>query len=365
MQELIEKMKLLFINNLIQTWVYEVFVVVLAVLIAAFIARRIMIKLATKANQSSNPWDDALINAIRRPLRYTVIIIGVSYAAEIAGAQTEATIFQSIDAIRRVLIIAMMAWALISFISRLENATIKQKLQKSESVDRNSIHAMGKLVRTAVFITSALVMLQTLGFSISGVLAFGGIGGIAIGFAAKDLLANFFGGLMIYLDRPFTVGDWILSPDRSIEGTVESIGWRLTTIRTFDKRPLYVPNAIFATIAVENPSRMSHRRIYETIGLRYDDIQQMNRIVDDVKTMLQSHEEINTSQTMIVNFNAFNESSVDFFVYTFTNTTDWVYFHEVKQDVLLKIAQIVEGHGAEMAFPTTTMLLQQGQLSQS
>jgi len=80
--------------------------------------------------------------------------------------------------------------------------------------------------------------MQTLGYSISGVLAFGGIGGIAVGFAARDLLANFFGGFMIYMDRPFDVGDWIRSPDQEIEGTVEKIGWRLTTIRTFDKRPL-------------------------------------------------------------------------------------------------------------------------------
>ena len=117
--------------------------------------------------------------------------------------------------------------------------------------------AMAKLLRLSVIITAGLVVLQTLGFSISGVLAFGGVGGIAVGFAARDLLANFFGGLMIYLDRPFSVGDWVRSPDRNIEGTVERIGWRLTVIRTFDKRPLYVPNSVFANIAVENPSRMA------------------------------------------------------------------------------------------------------------
>tara|TARA_R110002096_G_scaffold82194_6_gene191232 strand:- start:173 stop:952 length:780 start_codon:yes stop_codon:yes gene_type:complete len=259
----------------------------------------------------------------------------------------------------------MISWALISFVARFEHAKIQQKQQTGQVVDPTSIHAIGKLVRTAIFITTALVILQTLGFSISGVLAFGGIGGIAIGFAAKDLLANFFGGLMIYLDRPFTVGDWIRSPDREIEGTVEMIGWRLTTIRTFDKRPLYVPNSIFATIAVENPSRMSHRRIHETIGLRYRDIEQMDRIVEAVKAMLKAHEEIDDTQTMIVNFNAFNESSVDFFVYTFTKTTNWIHFHEVKQDVLLKISSIIAENGAEIAFPTTTMFLQQGQIDQN
>ena len=135
-----------------------------------------------------------------------------------------------------------------------------------------------------------LTVMQLFDYSVSGLLAFGGIGGIAVGFAAKDLLANFFGGLMIYLDRPFSVGDWIRSPDKEIEGTVEDIGWRLTRIRTFDKRPLYIPNSIFASISVENPSRMSNRRIYEKIGIRYDDMSKMNTIVTEVKLMLQKHE---------------------------------------------------------------------------
>ena len=363
MSSLIEKVKATLINNPIETWIYEVFAVVLAVLIAAYIARRIMLRLLAKAKTTHNPWDDALVNAVRRPLRYTILILGISYAAEIAGAQTDASIFQHIDTIRYVLITIMIAWGLVAFVAHFENATIQQKINTGQAVDRTSIHAIGKLIRTAIFITTGLVILQTLGFSVSGVLAFGGIGGIAIGFAAKDLLSNFFGGLMIYLDRPFTVGDWIRSPDKQIEGTVEAIGWRLTTIRTFDKRPLYVPNSIFATIAVENPSRMSHRRIYETIGLRYDDIAQMDRIVEDVKAMLKSHDEIDQTQTMIVNFNAFNESSVDFFVYTFTKTTNWSFYHQVKQDVLLKIANIVAENGAEMAFPTTTMFLQGNTLS--
>ena len=161
--------------------------------------------------------------------------------------------------------------------------------------------------------------------------------------------------MMIYLDRPFAVGDWIRSPDREIEGTVEAIGWRLTRIRTFDKRPTYVPNSIFTSITVENPSRMTSRRIYETIGIRYDDVDKMEDIVKDVKQMLLEHSEIDTHQTMIVNFNKFAPSSLDFFVYTFTKTTQWVKFHEIKQDVMLRIIRIIESHGAQCAFPTSTI----------
>ena len=160
---------------------------------------------------------------------------------------------------------------------------------------------------------------------------------------------------MIYLDRPFTIGDWIRSPDREIEGTVESIGWRLTVVRTFDKRPLYIPNSVFTTLTVENPSRMSNRRIKETIGIRYQDANKMGEIVAEVKSMLEQHDEIDTSQTLIVNFNAYSASSLDFFIYTFTKTTNWIRYHEIKQDVMLRIIQIVHSYEADFAFPTTTV----------
>jgi len=227
-----------------------------------------------------------------------------------------------------------------------------------EPPDRTTVLAIGKLLRTAVIITAALIAMQSMGLSVSGVMAAGGIGGIAIGFAAKDLLANFFGALMIFLDRPFSVGDWIRSPDKNIEGTVEYIGWRLTRIRTFDKRPLYVPNSTFTQISVENPSRMLNRRIYETIGLRYDDARQLAAIVREVKQMLRAHPQIDQTQTMIVNFNSFGPSSLDFFVYTFTKTTEWIRYHEVKQDVLLEILDIVHRNGADIAYPTQTLKLE-------
>ena len=180
-------------------------------------------------------------------------------------------------------------------------------------VDPTTATAVGKLLRASIVITGMLLVLQAFGFSISGVLAFGGIGGIAIGFAARDILANFFGALMIFLDRPFSVGDWIRSPDRNIEGTVEDIGWRLTRIRTFDKRPLYLPNSIFTSLAVENPSRMLNRRIYETIGLRYTDVEKMPLILAKVKTMLEEHGDIDQKQILMVNFVTFGASAVEFF----------------------------------------------------
>lgn len=337
------------------SWIVEVFVVVLVVVVANYSLTRMLDRLHARLTRTKTPWDDALVHALRKPLGVLVWIVGISFAAEIIYAQNETAIFQAVPSLRDVGVIATILWFLVRFIHESEQNIIKQRELRGKEIDRTSVQAIGKLLRLTIWITGALVILQTLGYSVSGVLAFGGIGGIAIGFAAKDLLANFFGGLMLYMDRPFVVGDWVRSPDKEIEGTVEDIGWRLTRIRTFDKRPLYVPNSVFANISVENPSRMTRRRIYETVGIRYNDANKMDAIINDVKQMLIDHPEIDDTQTMIVNFNKFAPSSLDFFIYTFTNTTDWVKFHGVKQDVMLKIIRIIEDHGAECAFPTSTL----------
>jgi MscS family membrane protein len=225
-------------------------------------------------------------------------------------------------------------------------------------MDATTATAIAKLLRASTAITAILTLLQTFNVDISAVLAFGGLGGLAVGMAAKDLIANFFGGLTIYLDKPFKVGDWIRSPDRQIEGTVEYIGWRQTRIRTFDKRPLYIPNATFTQIAVENPSRMTHRRIYETFGLRYQDARVLEKVVNEVRDYLRKHDDLATDQTLIVNVNEFADSSVNFFVYCFTKTTDWVTYHRIKEQVLLDILKIIHKHGADVAFPTRTVQIE-------
>lgn len=340
-----------------ESWIIQVFIIVFISLLFDAVQKRLLGKLGTRLDKTRNYWDDSLIEAARPPLSVLIWILGLSFAAEIVQENSGAVIFDAIDPIREVGVIVVLAWFLVRFIRLSEHNIIEQRMAAGEPIDRTTADAVAKLLRISVVITAGLVILQTLGYSISGVLAFGGIGGIAVGYAAKDLLANFFGGLTVYLDRPFDVGDWVRSPDRQIEGTVEKIGWRITCIRTFDKRPLYVPNSVFTTIAVENPSRMSNRRIYETVGIRYDDVSHMAAIVEDVKAMLKAHEEIDTNQTLIVNFNEFASSSLNFFVYTFTKTTNWVRFHEIKQDVMLKIIEIIEGHGAECAFPTSTLHL--------
>lgn len=336
-------------------WAIQIFIIVFATLLVNYIWRRYFNKIQQKLKTTKNLWDDALWTSLDKPLGVLIWIIGISYAAEVTNNVTGAEFINLLSSIRELSVILVFAWFLFRFIQFTEQNVLDPVRNEGSKVDETTVHAIAKLLRASVIITSVLVIMQTMGYSISGLLAFGGIGGLAVGFAAKDLLSNFFGGLMIYLDRPFKVGDWIRSPDRNIEGTVEYIGWRQTHIRTFDKRPLYVPNSAFTSIAVENPSRMQNRRIYETIGVRYDDSDKVAQVIDKVKAMLQNHPEIDTDATLIVNLNTFAPSSLDFFIYAFTRTTDWVTFHGIKQEILLKVMKIIEEHDAEVAYPTSTL----------
>jgi MscS family membrane protein len=342
-------------------WGVELFLVVTLTLIVRVVALRLLTVMERQLAKTENTWDDALFEAARAPLSWFILIMGLLWAIDISEGYVDVALFsdQNLGVVRQLTFIVLIMLFFWRFITQAENRLLV-KLEDAEAASENrmdptTLHALAKLLRLSVVISAALIALPTLGIEITALLAFGGVGGIAVGFAAQDLLSNFFGGMMIYLDRPFAIGDWIRSPDREIEGTVEHIGWRLTVVRTFDKRPLYIPNSVFNKLALENPSRMRNRRIKETIGIRYGDADKMAVIVRDVKDMLQNHEEIDTSQTLIVNFNEYGSSSLNFFIYTFTKTTNWIEFHRIKEDVMLKIIEIVHGHGADFAFPTMTL----------
>lgn len=342
----------------LETWVATVLGILLATFVAHQLAALILRRAQRAAERTAIVWDDAVVRSTGKPLRIAIWVVGFGFVAKVLQGRVDTRFIEDVTELRNAAIIACVAWFALRFVQQVGHNLVALKTERGEEFDRTTVDALGKLGRLTILVVAVLMIAQTLGFQITGLLALGGVGGIAVGFAAKDLLANFFGGLTIYLDRPFSVGDWIRSPDKSIEGTVEYISWRHTRIRAFNKNPVYVPNSIFTTIVVENPSRMSHRRIKETIGVRYEDFDAVATIVDDIKAMLRSHPGIDATQTLIVNFNQFGPSSLNILIYTFTRTVVWIEYHEVKQDVLLKIGGIIAQRGAEIAFPTQTLHLQ-------
>lgn len=354
-----------------ETWVYlsnlfggQVWFLILCVILSiTFLAdlffRGLFAAIDRYLDRKKQPLIKNFTYAAHAPISFYIWLSGLVLAlnAIIATFKGLDVIMPYLNGFKATLATIAVAWFAIRLVHRFEKYF--QNLERRDGHwDPVTLEALSKIFKLTVFVITGLYVLSSLGVNLTGLIAFGGMGGIAVGFAAKDFIGNVIGGLMIYLDKPFVTGDWIRSDDRLIEGHVESIGWRMTVIRTFDKRPLYIPNGTFSTITIENPSRMSHRRIREHIGIRYQDMGKMAPITSAIKQMLIDHPDIASDQTLIVNFDVFNASSLDIFVYTFTKTTNWIKYHEVRQDVFLKIAEIVESHGAEFAFPSQSLYIE-------
>ncbi|MBT4922750.1 MAG: mechanosensitive ion channel family protein [Rickettsiales bacterium] len=329
--------------------VIQVLLTIFLTLITSAFCAKFLDKLHKRATRNHRNWDDIILVSLKQPVRLLIYIIGFSFALELLGKKLNIEILSAISGIKAVLIIFIA----MSFVLKLIKSY--EETSRASSQDANSANIIARLLRASVYITVALILMQSFGINISGLLAFGGVGGLAIGFAAQDLLANFFGAIMIYMDKPFKVGDTIDSPDKTILGTVESIGWRLTVVRNFDQRPVYIPNALFSSIIVINTSRMTNRKIDEVIGIRYQDISQLEKIVDKIKENLKNSDLLDHDQSLIVNLSQYGDFSVNIKIYCFTKTVDWTKYHADKQLILLDIAAIIAKHKADFAFPTQTL----------
>ena len=338
-------------------WLFEIIMTLLITVVVNFILIWILRRVQAKLSSTKLLWGRSIVQAIRRPAAALIWIVGLSVSIDVVHVTFAIDFLAHLPLAQKVAAIATITWFLVKLISNFERNFIEVKTVRNEPYDPTTTDIVSKLLRSTAVIVGALAAMQSIGLSIAGILAFGGVGGIAIGFAARELIANYFGTLMIYLDRPFAVGETITSSGMDIEGTVEEIGWRQTIIRRFDSRTLYVPNSVFTTIAVRNMTRQTNRRIYEFIGIRYDDADQISVIVTDVKSMLEKHPDIDQDNSLMVNFDRFAPSSLDFFIYCFTTTVKWDEYHAVKHDVLVRIMDIIAGHGAEIAFPTSTIHL--------
>ncbi|EOE5321839.1 mechanosensitive ion channel family protein [Providencia rettgeri] len=328
---------------------YAIGMTLIAVCLAVYLAFEVF----HQRRKHKHKHKSILIHVIQTIVLCGIVIVAAQYV-DMAATDFDLTFIST--SLVNFVTIALIALILMRKLFQLANRLEKAQIKKGS--DPTSARIVARVFKTAIFVVMVLLFGEHFGMSLSGLMAFGGIGGIAIGMAGKDILSNFFSGLMLYFDRPFNIGDWVSSPDRNIEGTVVEIGWRITKIITFDHRPLYIPNSVFSSISVENPGRMTNRRIKTEIGLRYEDSDKIGAIVDDIRTMLQQDPNIDTSQTLLVYFDAFADSSLNIMVYCFTKTTVWAEWLAAQQAVYLKIIEIVKRHDADFAFPSQTLYVE-------
>lgn len=312
----------------------------------------IVVFLQQLAKKSSTYYDDKIISALKGPLSFIFILIGVHLFFLLIFKETE-----TIKKILETLVVYAIFWAILSVIEAMKGLMyeVTAKLNKDLSKEMgNFILALIKILIAGIGLGA---MLQVWGINVTALVASLGIGGLAFALAAKDTVANLFGSFSLLADRTIRIGEWIIV--NNVEGVVEDIGMRTTKIRSFGKSVITVPNHVIANSPIENFSRRGIRRIKMNIGLTYTTTtEQVTKIVEDIKSMLNEHEGISHGDTLLVSFESFGDSSLNILIYTFTNTANWENYLKIREDINLRIMQIVEKNGSSFAFPSQSIYVE-------
>ncbi|ADU30940.1 mechanosensitive ion channel family protein [Evansella cellulosilytica] len=253
-------------------------------------------------------------------------------------------------------IVVLVAWGLFNLSGTTSQLFVKvgQKLNVEE--DDILLPFVSKLLRFFISAMAIAIIADLFGFNVNGFVAGLGLGGLAFALAAQDSISNFFGGVVIITEKPFTTGDWIITP--SVEGTVEDISFRSTKVRTFAQALVTVPNSTLANEAITNMTQMGKRQITFKLGVTYSTSKEkVERCVERIDAMLRNHDDVD-QETIMVRFTDFNESSLDIFLYFFTRTTAWVEHLKVKEDINLKIMNILQEESVSVAFPSRSIYME-------
>ncbi len=298
--------------------------------------------------------DDEMVAALTAPVRFVPIVIGLFLVSTILPLEGMAADFAA--RLNRSLVAFVIFWAL----ARATGPLAAALHQLEGLLTRPMIEWLVKIARVAFIALGAAAILEIWGIAVGPIIAGLGLFGVAVALGAQDLFKNLIAGLFVLGERRFEPGDWILV-DGVVEGTVEAIGFRTTTVRRFDKAPVYVPNSQLADRAVTNFSRMTYRRIYWMLGLEYrTTIAQLRAVRDRIEALLTGDPAIvqPPQAPLFVRIDRFADSSIDLMLYCFTHTTDWGEWLVIKERLALEIKRIVEEAGAGFAFPSRSLYLE-------
>ena len=316
------------------------------------ISKLIIKKLEIISKRTSNKLDDTFVKAMVGPARFLPLVLGFFIASYYMSFSDDTRSF--VDNINRTLITILLFWIIHQIIEPI--SYILSGLGKI--LTRELIGWIIKSLKILIFILGAAAVLELWGIKIGPIIAGLGLFGVAVALGAQDLFKNLISGILVLVEKRFKMGDWILV-EGIIEGIVEKIGFRSTTIRKFDKSLAIIPNFQFAENAVINVSQTTNWIISWIINLQYDTtVDQLKKIRDEIEDYIKTHEDFNTEVGYAVRIDKFAESSIDMYVRCFTKTNEWEKWLSVKERLAIQIKQIVEKNGAAFAFPSQSIYVE-------
>lgn len=325
-----------------------------ALVLRGLFARIVIGNLRMLTRRTRGTFDDLVLEAIAPPLRLVPVILGVYLSLRVLELAPE--YWETALTFVRSLVAFAIFWAIFRALTPISAAFSGLNGMLGEATFQWLVKALKAIV---AFIGGAAI-LQMWGIEVGPLLAGLGLFGVAVALGAQDLFKNLIAGVLILIEKRFAPGEWVLV-DGVVEGTVESIGFRSTFIRRFDKSPVFVPNAKLSDNAVTNFSRMTHRRIYWVIGVEYGTTaEQLAEICGSLREYLASCDDFASGDEVstFVHVDSFNDSSIDLMLYCFTRTTVWAEWLKIKEELAYKVKQVVEDAGTGFAFPSQSLYVE-------
>lgn len=316
--------------------------------------RFVLSSLKGMARKTSTDIDDRAIDALENPIRFIPLVMGIFFVFEYLEFSG------TFDTIGDNLVRSLIAFAIFWALYRLVDPFSQFLNHLEKFFTAAMVEWLVKAIRAAFIFIGAATILQIWGIEVGPILAGLGLFGVAVALGAQDLFKNLIAGLLIIAEKRFNKGDWI-RVDGTVEGTVESIGFRSTVVRRFDKAPVFVPNARLSDSAVTNFSSMTHRRIYWKIGVEYrTSVDQLRSIRDAIESYVANNDAFANPPDVVrfVRIDSFSDSSIDIMLYCFTRTTNWGEWLEIKEQLAYAIKEIVEGAGSAFAFPSQSLYIE-------
>ncbi len=309
-----------------------------------------IISLAGKKKGES--WRLRSAKILKPPVTTLLWVLYAVYLVKVFGKHFDfGSGIEYLSAMRKTAVIFCSSWLFFRWKNEIEKTLLADS---SKKVDVTTVRMVGRLITLAIGVISTLVVLQTFGVNTAPLLAFGSIGAASIGFAGKDVMANFCSGIMLQINRPFVRGDHILLPEKNIEGHIEDIGWFKTSIRDIEKRAVYLPNNYFSTMVVVNITRMTHKRLKQTLKLPLSSIEKISDAIPHIREMISRTETIDNNYPLHVYLKTFGDYACEVDIEAFSTITDTVVFNKFQQSVLLKVQAMLAEREIPFALPTMT-----------
>ncbi len=346
-----------------QQWIFVPVVVVCALIIGRLL-HWLIGRLVKRLQPAERPWLHSALSALDAPLRAMVWLLGLVIVVRHFSPTGNIVLIDRIfPATLKILVTVIISWFLVRMIVRVQHDYLARGDGGDNTIDATAVDGIGKLCWVAVIIFALLTILQTLGVSVAGLLAFGGAAGVALGFAAQTLVANLLGGMTVYASRIFRIGEDIILTSAGISGTVQQIGWRATRVRGWDGKLHFVPNALFNTKSVTNHSRLTWREMSESVLLRYRDFDKVEAIIREGNAMLAKRADLGY---FVFRFAHFGDGALRLSVYAYVQTNPpgtflpYAEFCRIREDILLAIAAIARAQGCELILPASNLYLREG-----